>query len=92
MPVLTLNQLRLVLPDRVGARARPDAATALPSSLAVVGTGFGFRTLARTLLGVVPVAGWAIRGGIAYGGTRAVGEAAIRWFDERAARGSTTEV
>jgi uncharacterized protein (DUF697 family) len=91
MPVLTLNQVRLVgrIASAHGFDPRSDGAAELA---AVVGTGFGFRTLARTVLGVVPIAGWAIRSGIAYGGTRAVGEAAIRWFEERAARDSTTEV
>ena len=27
---------------------------------------------------------WAVKGGIAYAGTRAVGEAALRYFDRRA--------
>jgi uncharacterized protein (DUF697 family) len=49
----------------------------------VVGAGFGFRALARQLLDVVPVAGWIVKGGIAYTGTRAVGEAAVRYFEER---------
>jgi len=91
MPVLTLNQVRLVgrIASAHGFDPRSDGAAELA---AVVGTGFGFRTLARTVLGVVPIAGWAVRSGIAYGGTRAVGEAAIRWFEDRATRGATTEV
>ena len=52
----------------------------LPEVLATVGAGLGFRTVARQLLGTVPVAGWAVKGAIAYGGTRALGEAAQRYF------------
>jgi uncharacterized protein (DUF697 family) len=32
----------------------------------------------------VPLAGWAVKGGIAYAGTRALGEAALRYFERRA--------
>jgi uncharacterized protein (DUF697 family) len=82
MPVLTLNQLRLVgrIASAYGFDPRSEGVGELAS---VVGAGFGFRTLARALLGAVPIAGWAIRAGVAYGGTRAVGEAATRWFEER---------
>ncbi len=49
----------------------------------MVGAGFGFRAIARTLLDFVPVAGWAVKGAIAYTGTRAIGEGAVRYFDAR---------
>jgi uncharacterized protein (DUF697 family) len=51
--------------------------------MGVVGVGFGFRAVARELLDFVPVAGWAVKGAIAYGGTKAVGEAAVRYFEAR---------
>jgi uncharacterized protein (DUF697 family) len=54
--------------------------------LGVVGAGLGFRAVARELLDFVPVAGWAVKGAIAYGGTKAVGEAAVRYFEERSVR------
>ncbi|MDP9025347.1 MAG: hypothetical protein M3N13_08240, partial [Candidatus Eremiobacteraeota bacterium] len=41
--------------------------------LPVIGGGFGWRTLARELVGFVPVAGIAIKGAIAYAGTIVVG-------------------
>jgi uncharacterized protein (DUF697 family) len=75
MPVLTLNQVRLVL--RIGqAYGREVDRSRLPDLLGVVGAGFGFRTVARELLDFVPFAGWAAKGAIAYAGTKAVGEAA----------------
>jgi uncharacterized protein (DUF697 family) len=43
--------------------------------------GFGFRALARRLVGVVPVLGWAIRGGVGYTATLAVGQAAREYFE-----------
>jgi uncharacterized protein (DUF697 family) len=49
--------------------------------LPVIAGGLGFRTLARELLDFVPVAGWLLKGAIAYAGTRAMGEAAIRYFE-----------
>lgn len=42
--------------------------------LPVIGGGFGWRTLARELVGFVPVAGVPIKGAIAYAGTIVVGE------------------
>jgi uncharacterized protein (DUF697 family) len=78
-PVLTLNQIRLVL--RIGAAHGVEIdQQRLPEVLATVAAGFGFRALARQLLGAIPVAGWAVKGGGAYGGTRALGEAAMRYF------------
>ena len=49
--------------------------------IAVVGAGFGLRAAARELIGLVPIAGWALKGAIAYAGTRAVGNAARAYFD-----------
>jgi uncharacterized protein (DUF697 family) len=57
----------------------------LPEVLAVIGSGLAFRAVARQALGVVPVAGWVVKGAIAYAGTRALGEAAIRYFETRGA-------
>ena len=42
--------------------------------LPVIGGGFGWRMIARELVGFVPVAGIAIKGAIAYAGTIVVGE------------------
>ena len=83
MPVLTLNQLRLVL--RIGAAYGEELDTQrLPEILGVIGGGFGFRMVARELLDLVPVAGWVVKGAVAYVGTRAIGEAAVRYFEARA--------
>jgi len=82
MPVLTINQVRLVLRIGLAHRQELDNARAL-ELLGVVGAGFGFRAVARELLDVVPVAGWAVKGAVAYTGTRAVGEAALRYFEAR---------
>lgn len=81
-PVLTLNQLRLVL-RLAAAYGEEIDADRLPEIVGVVGGALGFRALARQALGVVPIAGWAVQGAVAYGGTRTLGEAAIRYFELR---------
>jgi uncharacterized protein (DUF697 family) len=83
MPVLTLNQARLVLRIALAYGQRVDNRRAV-ELVGVVGAGFGFRAVARELLDFVPVAGWAVKGAIAYTGTKAIGEAAVRYFDARA--------
>ena len=78
-PVLTLNQLRLVLRLASAHGVEVDQSR-LPEVLATIGAGVGLRAVARQVLGAVPVAGWALKGAVAYAGTRAVGEAARRYF------------
>lgn len=82
-PVLTLNQVRLVLRLASAYGVEVDQQR-LPEVLGTVAAGFGLRAVARQLLGAIPVAGWALKGGIAYAGTRAVGEAARRYFAAQA--------
>lgn len=78
-PVLTTNQIRLVL--RIGAAHGVDIdQQRLPEVLATVAAGFGLRAVARQVVGAIPLAGWLVKGGVAYAGTRAVGEAAQRYF------------
>ena len=83
LPVLTLNQIRMLMriADAYGFELDRER---IPEVLGVIGSGVGFRAVARSLLGVVPVAGWLVKGGIAYAGTRALGEAARRYFERRA--------
>ena len=82
MPILTLNQVRLVLRIALAYGEHVDRARATELA-GVVGAGFGFRAVARELLDFIPVAGWAVKGAVAYTGTRAVGEAAVRYFEAR---------
>jgi uncharacterized protein (DUF697 family) len=79
LPLLTLNQIRLVLRIALAHGEEIDASR-VPELAGVVGAGFALRTLARQLLGFVPVAGWIVKGGVAYAGTRAIGEAAWQYF------------
>lgn len=75
LPVLALNQLRLVL-RLAQAHGADDARELVPELAATLGAGFGLRAFAREALDLVPGAGWAVKGTVAYAGTRALGEAA----------------
>jgi uncharacterized protein (DUF697 family) len=83
LPVLTLNQMRLVL--RVASAYGVEVSNErVPELLAVLGGGLGLRALAREVVAFAPGAGWILKGAIAYAGTRALGEAASRYFATRA--------
>jgi uncharacterized protein (DUF697 family) len=82
MPVLTLNQARLVLRIALAHGQEIDKQRAV-ELLGVVGAGFGLRAVAREALDLVPVAGWALKGAVAYAGTKAIGEAAVRYFEAK---------
>ena len=84
LPVLTLHQIRMVLRICAAYGLDVDQQRA-PELLATVGAGLGFRALARELLSVVPVLGWAVKGAVAYAGTRALGEATVRYCEARTA-------
>lgn len=87
MPVLTAVQMRMVLQLArcYGYELSPDRAVEL---LGVLGAGFGFRAVGRSMLDFVPVAGWAVQSGVAYSGTKAVGKAAMEYFE----RGAVADV
>jgi uncharacterized protein (DUF697 family) len=82
-PVITLNQIRMVLRIAHAYGVEVGQARA-PEVLAVLGSGFALRTLARQAVGLVPSAGWAVKAGVAYGGTKALGEAAKRYYEAQA--------
>ena len=83
MPVMTLNQIKMVLGIAAifGEEIGMDRAIEL---VGVVGVGFGFRAVARQALDIVPGVGWAIKGAVGYTGTRAMGEASLRYFEHGA--------
>lgn len=79
MPIMTANQIKMVL--RLAAMFDlPLNAKRAREIVAVVGGGFGLRTVARQLVKVVPGPGWLIAGGLGYGGTLAMGRAALEYF------------
>ena len=87
-----LNQIRMLL--RLAAAHGQESAPAARSSSCPSCAGLGMREVARQAVGFIPVLGWAIQGGIALAGTRALGEAAIVYFESsgaRAARGAARD-
>jgi hypothetical protein len=76
LPVLTLNQLRLVFAIAI-AGGRALSPELWPELLGVAGAAYGWRRLARSLDGL-PVPSALVRGGIAFAGTFAIGVAARR--------------
>lgn len=80
MPLMTANQAKMVMQIAAayGERIGTERAREL---LAVVGGGFALRTVARQVVGIVPGFGWAVKSGIGYTGTIAMGYAAIKYFE-----------
>jgi uncharacterized protein (DUF697 family) len=91
LPVLTLNQIRMVLRIAAAYGEELDRERAL-ELLPIVAAGFGLRAVARELVAVVPLAGWAVKGAVAFAGTRALGEAAVSYFEKGGARGVARSV
>lgn len=90
-PVLTLNQIRMVLRIAAAYGEEIDRDRAV-EVISVVAAGLGLRTVARQLVGVVPGFGWAVKGGIAFAATRALGEAADAYFAAGGTRGLAESV
>lgn len=80
MPVMTLNEARMVLRLAAAHGEEVSVERAL-ELLGVVGAGFGFRSIARQALDFMPGPGWLVKGAVAYGGTRALGSAARSYFN-----------
>jgi uncharacterized protein (DUF697 family) len=88
LPVLAMNQLRLLLRLEQAYGRTVDLQERLPELAVTLGAGFGWRALARELLSLFPVSDWAVKGGVAYTGTRALGEAAIKRLELLSSPGS----
>lgn len=80
MPVMTANQAKMLL-QIAAAYGQPLGKERIKELAAVVGGAFAFRTAARQIVGLVPGLGWAIKAGIGYSGTLAMGHAAIEYFE-----------
>jgi uncharacterized protein (DUF697 family) len=83
MPVMTLNQLKMVL--RIGAAYgyRADLQRTV-EMLGVILSGFGMRALARQAVDYVPGLGWAMKASFGYAGTEAIGRSAVAYFENGA--------
>lgn len=80
MPLITLNQGKMLL-QIAAAYGQPLGVERVKELSVVVGGGFALRAVARQAAGAVPGLGWAVKGAVAYGGTAAMGRAAIAHFE-----------
>lgn len=90
LPALFLEQARLIL--RLGyahgRRLEPSRGIEIA---AVLAAGLGLRRLARRVRHGTFFPAWALQSSIAYAGTRALGDAALRYFSALASDSSSTE-
>ena len=83
MPLMTANQAKMLL-QIAAAYGEPLGTERIKELAVVVGGGFALRAIARQALVFVPGIGWAVKGGIGYAGTLAMGQAAIAYFERGA--------
>lgn len=80
MPVMTLNQIKMVL--QIAAAYGQEIGFERASEMAsVVAGGFACRAIARQAVGALPALGWVLKGTIGYSGTIAMGYACIDHFE-----------
>jgi uncharacterized protein (DUF697 family) len=80
MPVMTANQARMVL-NIAAAHGEELSLDRARELLGVVAAGFGLRALARQVVKLVPLGGWAAAGAIGYAGTVAMGRATMLYYE-----------
>jgi uncharacterized protein (DUF697 family) len=81
--VLTKTQVFLAYKLGLVYGAPVDWRAHLNTFASIFGAGFFFRQVARELGGLIPVIGLLPKVAIAYGGTVAVGEISVRWYQTR---------
>lgn len=91
MPVMTLNQAKMLL-QIAAAYDKTLGKERLLELAAVVGGGFACRAVSRQLVALAPGWGWAIKAGVGYSGTIAMGYAAIAYFERLEGDGTSVEV
>lgn len=79
--VLTINQIKLCLQIAGIYGNELSFIDRIKELWPLVGSALGFRAIARSLVGFIPIAGPTIKAAIAYGGTYLVGET-VRWYYE----------
>ena len=80
MPLMTLNQAKMLL-QIAAAYGEPMSAARAKELAAIVGGAFACRSVARQVAGAVPAIGWAVKAGVGYAGTKAMGLAAVEYFE-----------
>lgn len=79
MVVLTKNQALMAYKIALAFALPSDWRQTIPKLTTVVGAGFLWRTIARQLVGLIPVIGVVPKVAVAYAGTYAIGQAIYRW-------------
>ena len=79
MPLMTLNQAKMLL-QIAAAYGEPMSAARAKELAAIVGGAFACRSVARQVAGALPAIGWAVKAGVGYAGTKAMGLAAVEYF------------
>lgn len=80
MPIMTANQAKMVL-QIAAAYGETLGAERIKELAVVLGGGFALRAIARQALTLIPGFGWAVKAGIGYTGTMAMGYAALEHFE-----------
>ncbi len=80
LPIMTLNQMKMLLQIAAGY-GEPMGVARAKELACVVGGAFACRAVARQAVAIVPALGWAIKAAVGYGGTQAMGHAAIEYFE-----------
>ena len=80
LPVMTLNQIKMVL-QIAATYNQPLSSARIKEIAVVVGGAFFWRTLARQAIGLVPVISIPIKAAIGYSGTYAMGRAVVEYFE-----------
>ena len=80
MPVMTANQARMVL-NIAAAHGEELSLDRARELLGVLAAGFGLRALARQVVKLIPLGGWAAAAAIGYAGTVAMGRATMLYFE-----------
>ena len=80
MPLMTLNQAKMLL-QIAAAYGEPMSAARAKELAAIVGGAFACRSVARQVAGAVPAIGCAVKAGVGYAGTKAMGLAAVEYFE-----------
>lgn len=83
MPIMTANQAKMVM-QIAAIYGEPLGAERVKEIATVVGGAFVLRTVARQAVAFLPGFGWAIKAGIGYSGTLAMGYAAVEYFESGA--------
>ncbi|WP_322353739.1 hypothetical protein [Paratractidigestivibacter sp.] len=79
-PLMTVSQAKLAL-DIAAAYGRGVEPSRAAELVGVVGLGLAYRGLARTVAGLVPGAGWALKGAMGFAGTLATAKAVQARFE-----------